>query len=992
MSAALCLLCSLPVCAITAPEPVALVGPGGVRAVFSETPRGWMWTALEDTASGQAWTISGPGCAFKVRGSSPEGTEDGQFPEIATHSDRIVLTGVMPALSLAVNRFYSFCEDGRTLRIETAIRALERPLILDRLRLLKIRVENEDFRLMGPQNVSSPVFGQVLFTGIEHPVASCRVEGDTLDLAQVADLEVTTESTGLANVIVGVASQEDLRAGPEEGMRRAFLRYLDTVRVKPRDLHVHYNDWWTAPVPSSESFVLSNIAALKQGLFDTTGFFFDSYALDAGWSNPHSAWEISAKHFPRRFDRIREALAAVHARPGLWISPSSLYPFALDNHWLESAGYEVMPHRTLGYSACTGIGGKYQQAFRDALLRYQAEAGLAHVKFDGFVPECDASTHGHPAGEASRFALAEGLIQVFDALRARDPGIALEPTCFGYQPSPWWLMHTPFIIGPFGDDSPPGRCPCPEWIESMTTARDIKNLEGRDAFLMPSSALQCFDIIVQCPGAFQNHAVMSIGRGRWFVSCYINPQFMDTKEWGFFSDLIAWARHNREVLQEPLPIGGDPAKREAYGYAFLGARRSLYCLRNPWIEETTLALEPPECEESACELRMLYPRRELLARQSKEMPLTVGLGPYETVFAEVLPSSDETTGSLARPQPRVDWRPAAGPTIERVRFSSDVPAFGPSWTTPVGESEELVRFAASGNVRIDDATDAELCVLAEGTAELASSLCRLTVDGARVTPSMVSSVGAFAASGAPPEEYWTWFLAPLHAGASEISMEMLAPSTPASFGLYVRGYTRAGTSLAPTEGPAFPTYQPDCASWSRTLVPLTPLAVDDVAARVVPRPIERIDGVYADALDWSEAAAGWGEVRRNASVMEQTMRLGGRSFLRGLGTHAPSRIVFSVPEGCVFFAATIGKDQEVPGGSVVFVVQADGHECYRSPVMSNATAPTDIHIPVAGVDTLTLLVEDAGDGIAADHADWAEARFLRQEEGSQGKPSRGRTD
>lgn len=979
MFTALCLLCSLPFCSIAAAEPVALVGPGGVRAVFSERPQGWAWTALEDTATRSSWRISGPECGFQRSVSSPEDTNGVRFREVTWRSDRVVLTGDAPTLSLAIERAYSFCGDGRTLRIETKIRTVDGSLTLQRLGLLSIRVENETLRLMGPGNVSSPVFGNMIFAGIEHPVASCRIEGDTLDLAQLVDMPVTTEWTELASAIVGVIAETDLRAGPEEGMRRAFLRYLDTVRVKPLDMHVHYNDWWTAPVPSSESFVLSNIAALRQGLFDATGFFFDSYALDAGWSDPNSAWEISAEHFPQRFDRIREALAAVNARPGLWISPSSLYPFALDNHWLESAGYEVTPHRTLEFNACTGIGGKYQQAFRDALLRYQAEAHLAHVKFDGYVPECNVTGHGHPVEEASRFALAEGLLEVFDALRAIDPGIALEPTCFGYHPSPWWLLHTPFIIGPFGDDSPPGRCPCPEWIESMTTARDIRNLEGRDAFLMPSSALQCFDVIVQCPGAFQNHAVMAMGRGRWFVSCYINPQFMDCEEWKFFADLIAWARHNREFLQEPLPIGGDPAQREAYGYAFSGMERYLYCLRNPWIEETTLALESPEFEETTCEFRMIYPRRELLARQSRETPLAVGLGPYETVLVEALPTSHTPTGSLARPQPRVDWRHAANPTIERVRFSDETPAFGPSWTSPVGDTADLVRFAASGNIRIDDATEAELCVLAEGNVELANSLCRVIIDGAETPLSTASSVGAFAASGAPPEEHWTWFLAPLPIGAHEVSVEVFAPKPPAAFGLYLRGYTTATAAcLSPADGPRFPTYQEGRASWSRTLVPLTTLAGDAAApARVVPRPIERIEGVYADTLDWAEATAGWGEVRRNKSVMEQTMRLGGRFFPRGIGTHAPSCIVFPVPEGCVSFTSTIGKDQEVPGGSVVFVVQTDGRECYRSPVMSNATAPTDIHIPVAGVNTLTLLVEDAGDGTAADHADWAEARFLR---------------
>ena len=153
--------------------------------------------------------------------------------------------------------------------------------------------------------------------------------------------------------------------------------------------------------------------------------------------------------------------------------------FALDNRWLAAAGYEVTPHRGLGFNACLARGGKYQIAFKEAALKYAKEAKLAHMKFDGFVPRCDEPSHGHPTGVDSYLPLAEGLMEVFDALRSQNPDIALEPTCFGSQPSPWWLMHVPFIIGPFGDDSPYGRCPAPDYLEAMTTAREIKNLRGR---------------------------------------------------------------------------------------------------------------------------------------------------------------------------------------------------------------------------------------------------------------------------------------------------------------------------------------------------------------------------------------------------------------------------------------------------------------------------------------------------------------------------------
>ena len=226
-------------------------------------------------------------------------------------------------------------------------------------------------------------------------------------------------------------------------------------------------------------------------------------------------------------------------------------------------------------------------------------------------------------------------------------------------------MHVPFIIGPFGDDSPYGRCPAPDYVESMTTAREIKNLEGRGSFLMPSSALQCFDIIVQCPGAFQNHAVMAIGRGRWFISSYINPRFMDAESWRFFAASMQWARHHRAFLQEPVPFGGKPERREAYGYAFLGDARQIFCVRNPWMEETTLALPGLVRSTNNVEVRMLYPRPTVIARLAPQAaPPNLPLGPYETQLIEMIPSERSVVAPVARPAPNVDWHPSDQPRIE----------------------------------------------------------------------------------------------------------------------------------------------------------------------------------------------------------------------------------------------------------------------------------------------------------------------------------------
>jgi hypothetical protein len=969
-----------------AAEEVTLAGGDGVQAVFRANDGAYAWCGYADETAARRWNIEGP--VFSLQ--TPDGTRTDLCPpgfsalevEGEGAEQKVVLSVELAAPRVAVKQTYSFCPDGRTLRISTALRALGDPVTIQRLGLLEIQVPGQTLQRMGPELVSSPVFGDRIFLGVEHPSAWCQVEGDTARLVQHAYAKVGEGWLTLPGVVFGSASDRDTEAYKDEALRRAFLRYLDTVRVKPPDMHVHYNDWWTAPVPSSQEFVLNNIAALKSGLFDTTGFFFDSYALDAGWSDVHSVWEMDTKQFPNGFAPLRAALEEAGGHVGLWISPSSMYPFALDNQWLKSAGYEVTPHTSLGLTACLAKGGKYQQGFKAAALKHARDAALAHMKFDGFVPLCDVAEHGHPVGPESWLPLAEGLMEVFDALRAEHPEIALEPTCFGYQPSPWWLMHTPFIIGPFGDDSPYGRSPCPEYIESMTTARDIENLNGRDKFLMPSSALQCFDLIVQCPGAFQNHAVMAIGRGRWFISSYLNPKFMDETEWRFFAGLMRWAREHRKFLQEPLPIGGNPEDRHAYGYWFDHPQRQIYCVRNPWIQEAEFMLpEVPALPEGAAawQLRMIYPRRAWLpAIPSGTFP-ALRLGPYETLMFEAVPVTAAAEPTPVPAAPEVTWTPTDQAALQRIIYEGDEPPLGPSWTALDGTGgEEQWVFEFSGELSVEQARAAELCFLCQGPPEVAGIRCTLTIDGEETPLTVSASKDGFGATGVGHKEHWIWFTAPAPLGRHTLAVKAELPTPDLRVGWYARGTVDAPGSAAGFEdGVQFPVYKAEEAPWSRTLHSLSMRPRRAEAPRTLPRRVERIDGIYLDALDWQEATAGWGEVRRNRSIMDQPMTLGGKTFLRGLGAHAVSRISYVLPEGYAAFAATIGKDQEVPGGSVVFVVELDGREAFRSPVMRTETPAIDINLPLDGAQKLTLIVEDAGDTIAADHADWANACFRK---------------
>ena len=108
------------------------------------------------------------------------------------------------------------------------------------------------------------------------------------------------------------------------------------------------------------------------------------------------------------------------------------------------------------------------------------------------------------------------------------------------------------------------------------------------------------------------------------------------------------------------------------------------------------------------------------------------------------------------------------------------------------------------------------------------------------------------------------------------------------------------------------------------------------------------------------------------------LRIGNQSFHRGLYCHAHSQIVVQTGHRGGVFSAVVGVDsneQTIGGrGSVHFAVQAGGRERFKSPLLREGAAGAVVKVALDGAREFALLVEDVGDGIACDQADWAEAR------------------
>lgn len=135
------------------------------------------------------------------------------------------------------------------------------------------------------------------------------------------------------------------------------------------------------------------------------------------------------------------------------------------------------------------------------------------------------------------------------------------------------------------------------------------------------------------------------------------------------------------------------------------------------------------------------------------------------------------------------------------------------------------------------------------------------------------------------------------------------------------------------------------------------------------------------ALAPIRSSLGWGgSIRIDASIQGNPLSIAGKPFAHGVGTHAPSEIVYDLPATARAFVATVGVDDEMRAytmASVVFQAFADGDLLAATPVLRLGDV-WHLNVPIPpGRKQLRLVVTDAGDGMNCDHADWANAGFAR---------------
>ena len=100
-------------------------------------------------------------------------------------------------------------------------------------------------------------------------------------------------------------------------------------------------------------------------------------------------------------------------------------------------------------------------------------------------------------------------------------------------------------------------------------------------------------------------------------------------------------------------------------------------------------------------------------------------------------------------------------------------------------------------------------------------------------------------------------------------------------------------------------------------------------------------------------------------------------FRKGIGTQSYSELEFANTNQFERFQAITGIDAETQGrGDCQMSVYADGIKLWSQRVTAE-TAPQKVDVDISGMATVTLVVEPGKQFDLADHADWADAKFVK---------------
>ncbi|HJN14846.1 MAG TPA: hypothetical protein QGH10_05120 [Armatimonadota bacterium] len=519
----------------------------------------------------------------------------------------------------------------------------DEPVLLKDVVVERLRTDEEtDLGGLG-----QPVFiGQNVWAGLEYPAGENKHADGLVTLEHHPGVWLRPGDDWWLSKTAAIGTSET------KPVEAAFRDYLSAIRREPRP-YVVYNSWYDARRGEmTNDLLIERARHIRDELAVKRAAPFDGVAIDDGWQDPKSIWEIDRTHFPDGFGPLYESLSDLGVSLDLW-HPLTAIRGNLSTAWGRENGYEVSPDDRF---FCLS-GPKHNAALREVMARHVREYDIDYFKHDFNTFACSADGHGHlPDGTYGRDANVDAELAMFAFLDEVNPGIYINPSS-GMWLSPWWLMHVDTVwmryCADFGWDK---TVPAFEARDQAMTYRDSnlwRNLHG-DRVQFPVSAIMTIGIIdgklLRLGGEgepldrWANNVVVNMGRGSMLQELYITPDLLSDGQWDVLAAALKWQRRFLKQTASGRMLPADPRWGDVYGWVHANEDGGFVCLRNPGIVARTVEVALPELAQGLpYAATRVYPWRERLPLAGAALRTEVE--PFGVTVIEL------TTGGGARQLP-----------------------------------------------------------------------------------------------------------------------------------------------------------------------------------------------------------------------------------------------------------------------------------------------------------------------------------------------------
>ena len=139
--------------------------------------------------------------------------------------------------------------------------------------------------------------------------------------------------------------------------------------------------------------------------------------------------------------------------------------------------------------------------------------------------------------------------------------------------------------------------------------------------------------------------------------------------------------------------------------------------------------------------------------------------------------------------------------------------------------------------------------------------------------------------------------------------------------------------------------------------------------------------IYLDSLNLNAIEQGWGAPKARKTMMMGNIRLGGKTYARGIGTHAYSTGTLELQGKAARLVGLVGIDDTVAGQqsakTAMARILADGKIVWRSTRLVGGQGGQPFDLDMTGVRFVELVAEGEG-GTNHTHIDWADIRLYMQ--------------